>query len=74
VDTHVRRVSARLGLTENEDQDKIEQDLMQLVPKNKWMRFADLLIFHGRRICMAKNPNCAGCPLSKICPCAFAFE
>lgn len=73
VDTHVRRVSARLGLTENEDQDKIEKDLMQLVPKDKWMRFADLLIFHGRRICTAKKPNCADCPLNKICPCAFQF-
>ncbi len=74
IDTHVRRVSARLGLTENKDQDKIEQDLMRLIPKDKWMRFTDLLIFHGRRICSAKGPNCVGCPLNKICPCAFAFE
>ena len=74
VDTHVRRLSQRLGLTENEDQDKIEQNLMRLVPKDNWMHLADLLIFHGRRVCTAKKPNCAGCVLNKICPCAFAFE
>jgi len=74
VDTHVRRLSQRLGLTENEDQDKIEQDLMHLVPRDKWMWLSDLLIFHGRRVCTAKKPNCAGCVLNKICPCAFAFD
>lgn len=73
VDTHVRRLSQRLGLTENEDPVKIEQDLMKLVPKDKWMRLTDLLVFHGRRVCTAKKPNCAGCVLNKICPCAFAF-
>jgi endonuclease III len=74
VDTHVRRLSQRLGLTENEDPVKIEQDLMKLVPKDKWMRLTDLLVFHGRRVCTAKKPNCAGCVLNKICPCAFAFD
>jgi endonuclease III len=74
VDTHVRRLSQRLGLTENEDPEKIEQDLMKLVAKAKWMQLANLLVFHGRRVCFAKKPNCAGCVLSKICPCAFAFE
>jgi len=74
VDTHVRRLSQRLGLTNNEDPDKIEQDLMRLVPKEKWMHLANLLIFHGRQVCFAKKPNCAGCELNKICPCAFAFE
>jgi len=74
VDTHVRRLSQRLGLTENEDQDKIEQDLMRLVPRDEWMRFTDLLIFHGRRVCTAKKPNCVGCVLNKICPSAFAFN
>jgi len=74
VDTHVRRLSQRLGLTENQDQDKIEQDLMTLVPKDDWMHLANLLIFHGRRVCFAKKPNCAGCVLNKICPCAFSFE
>ncbi len=74
VDTHVRRLSQRLGLTENADPEKIEQDLMKLVPKPKWMHFANLLIFHGRRVCFAKKPNCAGCVLNKICPCAFTFD
>jgi endonuclease III len=73
VDTHVHRLAQRLGLTENEDQNKIEQDLMKLVPKNQWMHLTDLLIFHGRRVCTAKKPNCAGCVLNKICPCAFEF-
>ena len=73
VDTHVRRLSQRLGLSENDDPNKIEQDLMQLVPKDKWMRITDLLIWHGRRVCTAKKPNCADCVLNKICPCAFAF-
>ena len=73
VDTHVRRLSQRLGLTENEDQDKIEQDLMRLVPKDQWMHLTDLLIFHGRRVCTAKKPNCAECVLNKICPSAFTF-
>jgi endonuclease-3 len=74
VDTHVRRLAQRLGLTENEDPVKIEQDLMQLVPKEQWMRFTDLLIIHGRRFCDAKKPNCTGCVLNKICPCAFTFS
>jgi endonuclease-3 len=72
VDTHVGRLAQRLGLSEKSDPNKIEQDLMQIVPKNKWMRLTDLLIFHGRQICTAKKPNCAGCVLNKICPCAFA--
>jgi len=74
VDTHVRRLSARLGLTEQKDQDKIEQDLMELTPKNKWMELTDLLIFHGRQICIAQKPKCEICVLNKICPCAFAFD
>jgi endonuclease III len=74
VDTHVRRLSQRLELTENDDPVKIEQDLMKLVPKEKWMHLANLLVFHGRRVCNAKKPNCAGCVLNKICPCAFAFS
>lgn len=74
VDTHVRRLSERLGLTQNKNQDKIEQDLMKIVPKEMWMRFSDLLIFHGRRICMAKKPKCGECVLNKICPSAFTFS
>lgn len=73
VDTHVRRLAQRLGLSENDDPNKIEQDLMSIVPKDKWMRITDLLIFHGRRVCTAKKPDCAGCVLNKICPSAFSF-
>jgi endonuclease-3 len=74
VDTHVRRLSSRLGLTDQKDQDKIEQDLMALTPKNKWMKLTDLLIFHGRQICIAQKPKCEICILNKICPCAFTFN
>ena len=74
VDTHVRRLAQRLGLSENKDPNKIEQDLMSIAPKDKWMRLTDLLIFHGRRVCTAKKPNCAGCVLNKICPSAFTFD
>jgi endonuclease III len=73
VDTHVMRLSQRLGLTEQKDQNKIELDLMRNTPKEKWMPLTDLLIFHGRQVCMAKKPNCAGCVLNKICPSAFTF-
>lgn len=73
VDTHVRRLAHRLGLSDKEDQDKIEQDLMQLLPKDQWMHLTDLLIFHGRRVCDAKKPNCPDCVLNKICPSAFTF-
>jgi len=73
VDTHVRRVAVRLALTANEDPDKIEQDLMTIVPKEKWMRITDLLIFLGRRVCTAKKPKCKLCVLNKLCPSAFTF-
>lgn len=73
VDTHVTRLSQRLGLTQQKDQNKIEQDLMQLTPKEKWMPLTDLLIFHGRQVCMAKKPKCEACVLNKICPSAFSF-
>jgi endonuclease-3 len=74
VDTHVRRLAQRLGLTENTNQDKIEKDLMNIVPKDKWMHITDLLIFHGRRVCNAKKPRCDACVLNKICPSAFTFS
>jgi endonuclease-3 len=74
VDTHVRRLAQRLGLSEKDDPEKIEKDLMQIVPKDQWAKITDLLIFHGRRICTAKKPNCAGCVLNKICPSAFTFD
>jgi len=73
VDTHVTRLSQRLGLTQQKDQNKIERDLMQITPKEKWMPFTDLLIFHGRQVCMAKKPKCEVCVLNKICPSAFTF-
>ena len=74
VDTHVNRLSQRLGLTQQKDQNKIEQDLMAITPKEKWMPLTDLLIFHGRQVCMAKKPKCDVCVLSKICPSAFTFD
>jgi endonuclease-3 len=74
VDTHVRRLSQRLGLTENKNPDKIERDLMEIVPKAQWEKITDLLIFHGRNICMARKPKCSLCVLNKICPSAFTFN
>jgi endonuclease-3 len=74
VDTHVRRLAQRLGLSENSDPNKIEKDLMNIVPQDKWMRITDLLIFHGRRVCTAKKPRCDACVLNKICPSAFTFN
>ncbi len=73
VDTHVRRISQRLGLSKNEDPVKIEQDLMQLVPKKDWFKLTYLLIDHGRATCTAKDPRCDLCPLNNICPSAFQF-
>ena len=73
VDTHVRRLSQRLGLTDQNDPAKIEQELMKIVPKDKWMHLTDLLIFHGRQVCTAKKPKCEICLLNKICPSAFTF-
>jgi endonuclease-3 len=74
VDTHVRRVSGRLGLTENRNPEEIEQDLMEIVPKSQWMRIADLLIFLGRRVCVARKPKCEACVLNRLCPSAFTFS
>jgi endonuclease-3 len=74
VDTHVRRLTNRLGLTDNDDPNKIEQDLMRIVPRDKWVRFTDLMIFHGRRICTAKKPKCAACVVDKLCPSALTFD
>jgi endonuclease-3 len=68
VDTHVIRLANRLGLTKNDAPDKIEQDLMKLVPKREWYRFSNLLILHGRKICKARKPLCENCTLSDICP------
>ena len=68
VDTHVRRISQRLGLTRNHDPAKIERDLQRLVPRADWARFPHLLIWHGRRICIAQRPRCELCSLSDLCP------
>ncbi len=70
VDTHVKRLSNRLGLTEQNNPDKIEQDLMQLVPQDDWTLWAHLLILHGRAVCNARKPLCDRCVLVDICPAA----
>jgi endonuclease-3 len=71
VDTHVTRVSNRLGLTKNQDPIKIEKDLMSVIPKEYWRNFSGALVLHGRYVCTARKPNCEGCVLNKICPSAF---
>jgi endonuclease-3 len=68
VDTHVRRLSQRLGFTRRDDPVKIERDLMRLVPREDWARFPHLLIWHGRRVCIARAPRCAECVVSDLCP------
>ena len=72
VDTHVRRLANRLGFSEESDPDKIEQDLMRLVPRKRWFDFSYVLIDHGRAICQAKKPKCAECPVSDLCPSSWA--
>jgi endonuclease-3 len=68
VDTHVRRLSQRLGLTRHEDPVKIERDLIRLVPREDWGRLPHLLIWHGRRVCIARMPRCEDCVLTDLCP------
>jgi endonuclease-3 len=68
VDTHVSRLSQRLGLTENKPPEKIERDLVELVPKKDWIDFSHLLIYHGRRVCKARKPLCEKCVVEKYCP------
>lgn len=76
VDTHVGRLAHRLGLTwtgkDSKDAVKIEQDLMQILPRNQWTFFSHALIWHGRRICAARKPKCDACELSSLCPSAFS--
>jgi len=67
VDTHVTRISRRLELTKHEDATKIEQDLMKIIPQQKWILLSHQVIWHGRRLCMARAPKCADCPLENIC-------
>ncbi len=71
VDTHVKRLSQRLGLSAGTTPEKIERDLMALMPQELWIEIAHLLIFHGRRVCFARKPACAACTLNDICPSAF---
>lgn len=73
VDTHVMRLSQRLGFTGQKDRDKIERDLMELFPRDKWFSINYLLIAHGRRVCNAKRPDCGHCVVSRLCPSAFTF-
>src|SRR5436309_11857706 len=71
VDTHVSRLAHRLGLSKEKQPEKIEQDLIQLVPKKDWVVFPHLMIYHGRKICKARNPLCAECQIEKQCPSSF---
>ena len=68
VDTHVRRLSQRLGFTREEDPVKVERDLQRLVPRPDWNRFPHLMIWHGRRVCLARRPRCEGCVVNDLCP------
>jgi len=70
VDTHVQRLSMRLGFTRATDPKDIEKDLMKVIPQQSWIRFSHQVIWHGRRVCFARKPNCAGCTLAPFCPSA----
>ncbi|MGH9711431.1 MAG: endonuclease III domain-containing protein, partial [Candidatus Acidiferrales bacterium] len=67
VDTHVQRVSGRLDLTKNTDPKKIEQDLVKVIPQDRWILFSHQIIWHGRRVCQARKPRCIECNLERIC-------
>ena len=73
VDTHVLRLSRRLGLTKSKVRERIEEDLMRITPREHWFELSNLLIAHGRSVCSAKKPNCEECVLSGLCPSAFTF-
>lgn len=70
VDTHVSRITQKLGLTKEKTPEKIEQDLIKLLPKEEWIDFSHRIIWHGRRVCDARNPKCEICSLKKLCPAA----
>jgi len=74
VDTHVQRVSQRIGLTKNDDPVKIEFDLMEIVLKEEWTHFSNLLVWHGRKTCMSKKPLCGICPIRKLCDYGFKMK
>jgi endonuclease-3 len=67
IDTHAKRLTNRMGLTQNEDPEKIEYDLMEILPKEKWGRFCHQLVFHGRAVCTARKPNCGDCGILPFC-------
>lgn len=68
VDTHFKRLSGRLGFTKNDDPDKIEFDLKAIIPEKDWSDWSHVMVFHGRRCCFARKPNCPGCPIKDLCP------
>jgi len=68
VDTHVKRVTHRLGWAKSDDPDKIEFELMEVIPKDRWTMAGHQLVFHGRNVCVAKKPKCSVCPVTKLCP------
>ena len=68
VDTHVKRLTIRLGFTENQNPDKIEKDIEKLIPKERWRRFSDILIYHGREVCKSRKPDHENCPVLTLCP------
>ena len=74
IDTHMQRVTKRLGLTKNEVPEKIEQDLMRLLPAEEWTLFSHRVIFHGRRICIARKPQCDVCPVAALCDYFAKFQ
>jgi endonuclease-3 len=74
VDTHVMRLSKRLGFTNEKNRDKIEKDLMNLFPKEQWFNLANMLIAHGRNKCVARSPKCKTCPVNHLCPSSFSFS
>lgn len=74
VDTHVQRISQRIKWTKHDDPVKIERDLCKILPRDKWDIASHILIFHGRRICFARKPNCEGCAINDVCPSAFRAE
>ncbi|MCD6229703.1 MAG: endonuclease III [Candidatus Diapherotrites archaeon] len=74
VDTHVKRLSFRLGFSSSTSPENIERDLVGLFPKNKWGLVSDLIIAHGRQVCTARKPSCNDCVISKLCPSAFSFK
>ena len=74
VDTHVFRISRRLGLSIGRSPALVEQDLVRIVPRDEWIMYSHLLIHHGRAVCVARRPVCKGCTLDDLCPSAFFFE